>query len=425
MNRALSTLAAGVVAAAALGTSSAALAATPKTSSPPTTDPAKGAAGWLARQLTGAHADHYLYPGTSFAADGPTADGILAMDAAKVAQTAAARATAWLQSDASNYAFFNGYYPGALGKLGLVAEAQGISPTTFGGIDIPQQIQASENTDTTAGNTFLGAYENANDPEYDSSSATDQSLAILALVGTGVSADRPDANAITWLETRQCADGGFADDPTTTPGATCDEPDTAGYAAQALFALGAADATAHADAVKAAAWLVNNENSDGGWGSPSDSNDTALAVQGLLADGDTASTAAAAKGIAFLKKLQLGPTAASAQRGGVKLHSADTTANLIATTQSDQALARGVLGGITKTGAAAAAPILAVPVVVTPKPTPSPSTTRSATGTGTSTASGSTLPMTGAAHTSAETLIAVWLLCAGITTVLLTRRRVH
>src|SRR4051812_19600979 len=81
------------------------------------------AAAWLVAQLSGPNADHYLFPGTTFADDGNTADGVLALDAAEVAQDAAARMTAWLEGDVANYAgTAPNYYPGSLAKLLLVAE---------------------------------------------------------------------------------------------------------------------------------------------------------------------------------------------------------------------------------------------------------------------------------------------------------------
>ncbi|HMC69634.1 MAG TPA: hypothetical protein VKJ07_10805, partial [Mycobacteriales bacterium] len=96
-----------------------------------TTSPSQAAAGWLARQLTGPNRDHYSvsFNGQSFPDAGETIDGVLAMDAAHVAQTAAGRATKWLKANAKDYATGSGftpgtYYPGSLAKLLLAAEAQ-------------------------------------------------------------------------------------------------------------------------------------------------------------------------------------------------------------------------------------------------------------------------------------------------------------
>src|SRR4051794_14623074 len=91
----------GVAAAAiALSGAPSAGAAQGHTPGPPTSN----TAAWLVGQLTGPNLDHYVFDGTTFADDGNTADGVLALDAAGVAQTAAARMTAWLEGDAANYA---------------------------------------------------------------------------------------------------------------------------------------------------------------------------------------------------------------------------------------------------------------------------------------------------------------------------------
>ena len=57
---------------------------------------------------------------------GETADAILSMDAAGVAQAAAHRATAYLEAHVKSYAGHDAatYAPGPIGKLLLVAEAQ-------------------------------------------------------------------------------------------------------------------------------------------------------------------------------------------------------------------------------------------------------------------------------------------------------------
>ncbi|MDQ1664380.1 MAG: hypothetical protein QOH75_411, partial [Actinomycetota bacterium] len=76
------------------------------------------AAAWLVTQLTGPDKDHFNFPGTTFADDGNTADGLLALDAAGVAHSAAERMLAWLQADAGNYAGTTpNFYPGSLAKL--------------------------------------------------------------------------------------------------------------------------------------------------------------------------------------------------------------------------------------------------------------------------------------------------------------------
>ena len=325
-----------------------------------TTDPAKAAAGWLATQLIGSSADHYEFPSFPAPDYGNTADGVLAMDAAKVAQTAAARATSFLQTGAKDYATGSGYtahyYPGSIAKLLLVAEAQHADRHAFGGLDLPQVLHDEEQSD--------GAYANVDDSSY-GSSVVDQSLALIALSHTGNASDAPDAKAVQWLESQQCGDGSFQYTPQTTPAATCSDFDTTAYAAQALVAVGSTKAGAALDRIAA------QKHADGGFGDgSSNANSTAIAVQALLAAGRDAST-----GLAWLRAHQQGCTAAATQRGAVAFKSPyDAKTALRATTQAAQALAKATLGTIDNTGAASVAPTLACATPHVTKPATNPAT---------------------------------------------------
>jgi hypothetical protein len=110
-------------------------------------------------------------------------------------------------------------------------------------------------------------------------------------------------------------------------------------------------------------WLRSHRNPDGGYGlafgssSPaSNANSTAVTVQALRQGGYTASY-----GLSWLRRHQLGCSAAPARRGAVKFDDSafqrDSAA--YATAQAGQALAKKWLGSITRSGAAAAAPRLA------------------------------------------------------------------
>jgi hypothetical protein len=116
-----------------------------------------------------------------------------------------------------------------------------------------------------------------------------QSLALLALTGTGEGVPAPAAG---WLVGRQCPDGGFAD--TTSCAAT--EADHTALAAQALHAVGRPT-----EAAKAGDWLEAHQAADGGFGTGSNANSTALATEALRALGRTA---AALKGAARVASLQ-------------------------------------------------------------------------------------------------------------------------
>jgi len=313
-----------------------------------TRNPAAAAAGWLARALVGANHDHYnvSFSGTSSVDDGLTADGVLSMDAAHVAQAAAQRMTARLQKDAASYAgTAPNYYPGSLAKLLLVAEAQHVDMHNFGGIDLVAALKGEENSD--------GLYDDP-DAQYGYESPLTQALAIIALSNTGAAADKPDKKAIQWLVGQQCGDGGFATATATTPAATCTDVDTTAFAAQALL-------TAHSHAAASAiTWLRKHRNGDGGFGLDpkgkpmSNANSTAVATQALLQNGG-----AARRALRWLTDHQFGCGAKRARRGAVRYATGfDHATTLRATSQATQALAHRWLGDISNADAVDAEPRL-------------------------------------------------------------------
>jgi hypothetical protein len=345
------TLAVAVGAGTTVGVVSSATASATVT----TTSPAKAAAGWLARQLTGPHHDHYSvsYGGTEYPDAGETVDALLAMDAAKVSQRAAARITTWLQANAKDYATGSGYtpgtyYPGSLAKLLLAAEAQHVDVHHFGGLDLVKELRREEQPN--------GAYLNTGDTTYGSTPVA-QALAFIALSHAGSLYDWPDARAIGWLVGQQCGDGGFSSSTQSTPAKTCTDVDATAYAAQALL-------TVHSSAAaRAMHWLATHQNRDGGYGldtkgrAASNANSTAVAAQAQLQAGHTAR---ANRALAWLRDHQVGCSGAVSRRGAVRLSGttfSQATA-LRATTQAAQALAGRWLGRISAAGAIDAAPVL-------------------------------------------------------------------
>lgn len=310
---------------------------------------AAAAAGWLARQLSGANQDHYTtsFGGTKYVDDGLTADGVLGMDAAHVAQAAAKRMTARLQKDATAYAgTAPNYYPGSLAKLLLVAEAQHVDIHDFGGIDLVAALQGEENQD--------GLYDDP-DEQFGYESPATQALAIIALSHTGSAADAPHGKPVQWLIGQQCDDGGFATATNDTPAATCTDVDTTAYAAQALLTAGAANA-AHA----AIAWLRKHRNNDGGFGldpdgkAMSNANSTAVVAQAFLQNGGTARGA-----LRWLIDRQVKCKPKKSRRGAVRYASGFHHATALrATTQAAQALGHRWLGHIDNTDAVDAQPRL-------------------------------------------------------------------
>ena len=220
--------------------------------------------------------------GKTYADDGETADAILSIDAAGVAQQAAKRATKWLEKDATNYAgSMPNIYPGSAAKLLLVAEAQHVNPQSFGSLDLIGAIVGDEG----AGGASPGEYQNPGDLTY-GSSVLDQSLAVLALANTVDTAGQPSANAVAFLAGQQCTDGAFQiairANTSTDCAATDEDVDTTAYAIQALVAAG------HRGSVATALhWLGTVRNSDGGWGetkgAKSEANSTAIVLEALVA----------------------------------------------------------------------------------------------------------------------------------------------
>lgn len=414
MHRLPLALAAAAVAAAPL------LAATPAAASTTTTDPAKAAAGWLTTQLVGG--DHlessYTYNGktTTYADYGNTADAVLGMDAAGVAQDAAGRATSYLAAHVGDYAgTAPNYYPGSLAKLALVAEAQHLDPHAFGGVDLVKALQ-DEEAQTGANKGLYTDPDTANGYQ----SVVTQALALVALSRTGNAADKPSQAAGDWLVGQACGDGGFQTDVRDPSAGTCtSDVDSTAYAVQALVATGR-------DATKALGWLATHRNSDGGYGQPgSNANSTAVAVQALTAAGrDTSGPQG------WLRAHQQGCSAPAAQRGAVRYKSTyDAATATRATVQAAQALAGKTLVTIDNAGAAAAAPTLyCAAAVTTPTATPTtaPVTTPTAapasgTGAGTTTAE---LPRTGApSHTGGLAGAGAALVVVGGALVGLGRRR--
>jgi hypothetical protein len=340
-----STVAAAGIAAAAVVVPT--LTASAVTSPPKTPNRAAAAAGWLARQLTGANHDHYTitFGSQTFPNFGETADGVLSMDAAGVSHDAADRATSYLEKHVNDYAKGSPtYYPGATAKLILVATAQHVSPHAFGAVDLVKVLRQSEG----AGGAAPGEFQQ--NPGFSGTSyIVSQALPVLALSIAPASAGA-DAASVSFLVGQQCADGGFMStirDDTTTP-CTGEDVDSTGYAVQALFAAGAKTA-----ALKGVGWLRRVQHADGGFGSPENSNSTALAVQALIAGHYGVHGA-----IAWIEKRQLGCAAIASRRGAITFRGTYDSSALLATSQAAAAIARRPLAWIDGAGAHAAAPVL-------------------------------------------------------------------
>jgi hypothetical protein len=128
--------------------------------------------------------------------------------------------------------------PGELATLILAAHALGVDPTQFGGTNLVTRLLATEQTSGPNAGRFG---TDAQVPEYDADGYS-QGLALAALHAAGVQADTP---AISWLEQDQCPDGGWtAPDTVDTPcnGDPADyegpDPQTTALAIEGLAAQG-------------------------------------------------------------------------------------------------------------------------------------------------------------------------------------------
>ncbi|HVC73226.1 MAG TPA: hypothetical protein VNC85_05580, partial [Mycobacteriales bacterium] len=126
-----------------------AVVASPAQAAPRTTDdPAAAAAGWLARQFVDGDHLETAFDGQSFPDAGLTLDAVLGFAAAGVAGDSADAAMAWVGQPANLETYVgNGTtdsFPGALAKLSLSAQVQGLEPTTFGSgrVDLLARLRA-------------------------------------------------------------------------------------------------------------------------------------------------------------------------------------------------------------------------------------------------------------------------------------------
>ena len=164
----------------------------------PTDDPVEAAAGWLATQLVDGERMESTFGDDTFVDQGLTADVVLALAGAGVADDQIQAATDWLEGQAEAYTSpGDDVYAGPTAKLALTLMATD-RDTTVDGLDLIAQLEDREQ-DT-------GRY--TDDSEWgDFSSVISQSLALLALQrADGTS---PSEDAVDYLLDQQCDDGGF------------------------------------------------------------------------------------------------------------------------------------------------------------------------------------------------------------------------
>ena len=269
-----------------------------------------------------------------------TAQTALALAAAGGQPVALARTADFLAAHVDDYVRSGGVdQPGRLARLVMIAVALGRDPHAFGGTDLLVRIGA---TQVSAG-TQVGRYGDANPL----AGAYIQSLVLAALHAVGTA----DPIGTAWLVAQQCPDGSWTGSRVdlTQP---CDDahgtaPDT-NNTAMAVMGLVAQGATATHDPLVALRAAQTATGWKFGPTSPStDPNSSALAVQAILASGgDPRSATYTVGGVSAFDALlgyQLGCDRPAGDRGGFWYDYGQiddrTTPNVLATAQAVPAAA--------------------------------------------------------------------------------------
>ncbi len=359
--------------AVALAPPAAAEATAPR---PTTTNPAGGAAGWLAQQLI--RGTHLNFPGTKFIDYGGSADAAFALAAAHVGRATIHDVVDYLGAHLDQYVDYSGSqggpYFGAVGKAAVAALVDNRNPNNFGGHHLLAELKADEcptkstNGCTPGNNTGIF------------SSVSTSFIVIAEARGAQRDGSRfaPSANLESFFLSLQCGDGGFSSD--LPAGDPCKpDIDATGYALMALQALGG-----HASQInKAASWLVSQRNADGSWSAQGGQNidSTALAVAGLRVAGRST-----AKSVRWLRDQQVtsGPTVGTgAKRGALKYQGKfDPASSIKATSDGILGITPTSLATLDLTGVRAGVPVLALAAPHVRHAKVQPGATETVTGTG-------------------------------------------
>ena len=271
-------------------------------SSPSLPQPSSAQAGatWLADQFTPqGYIPSQSDPGTADLSS--TANSILALASAERRPEHGRKRTLLHGGNVNDYVSQDGVDgPGQLALLILDAHALGVDPTSFGGTNlVAASWQPRRRRERTLDSSARSHRSTTSTP-----ASTTKVLALAALAATGDTKGSAIRSAESWLLNQQCADGGWTsyeskNNPCNGSPADFEGPDTnstalaiEGLAAQGDLS-GGADTNAHA-------FLVHAQDSDGGWGyepntaktpGSTDPDSTALVIQAILALGDSPSKA--------------------------------------------------------------------------------------------------------------------------------------
>jgi hypothetical protein len=289
-------LLASIVAGPAMAASATSSPSVTPTTTFPQTSSARSGAQWLASQLTEAgYVPSSTTPGQADLSG--TANTVLALAAAGVDPTGAYAALGYLESNLGSYVTDAGADgPGQLALLILDAHALGVSPYAFGGTDLVSRLVATEQTsgpdaglfgtETQAADYAAGGYQ--------------QGLALAALAAAGVTSGSQVVSAVDWLVGQQCPDGGWtspdlANNACSGTPATFAGPDT-NSTALAVEGLAAQGDLTPAVSTSALAFFTSGQDADAGWSyypntvatpGVTDPNSTGLVIQALVALGDS------------------------------------------------------------------------------------------------------------------------------------------
>ncbi|MDX8032882.1 prenyltransferase/squalene oxidase repeat-containing protein [Lentzea sp. BCCO 10_0856] len=270
-----------LIIAAVLGAS---LVATAVPASAGTAHRVDAAAGWLAGQMADGERLETEFGGVKYPDQGLTIDAIFAFAAARTAGDHSDRAITWLAKPEISSAYLGSdgeSYAGAHAKLAVAARVKGKNPRSFAGIDLISGLKALQApSGRFSDRSQFGDFSNA----------FTQSYALIAL--------GKDTLGAAYLAGSQCPDGGF---PVTFETSPCvSDVDATAIVVQALRTQGKPTG-------QAVTWLKSKQQADGGFPSAqggSNANSTGLVAQVL-----TGKPAVRAR--AYLQSLQVrtGPDA--------------------------------------------------------------------------------------------------------------------
>ncbi len=340
---------------AIVGTTSAAASASPASASPASASPTSAsptsaswtrpeavakASAWLASRFT---SQGYIptSAGPSHPDLSATAQAVLSLAAANSNLSTARRGLSYLAANVEAYVTDEGADgPSQLAQLILDAVALGGDPANFGHTNLITRLLATAQTSGADKGLFgtetqLAGY---------AAGTYQQGLALAALRAAGVGTGPPLASAVAWLQAQQCPDGGWTSPDQALNGcdgtpATFSGPDT-NSTALAIEGLVAEQALSTGAGSNAYSFLAKGIDADGGWSyfpntkatpGATDPDSTSLVIQALFASRHSVAATA-------YSRLQSFQFTSGADAGAFYFPPAPSPANIVATYQAIPAL---------------------------------------------------------------------------------------